>query len=598
MPTSPLVKQMCEDVGPYQHLNIDPLNFAHHIWGLDREVGRKIFEMDIKLDPQALYAYRTSENERDLFEPFIAFAKILHSEVLTRLDKTVCEETIVDHFWEDKETEQYLMTTWAAQRPSEDAGPNLCIAKHILEIKHERYRDTGPSLSRRQRTRITDTFTSSPNLRSRTKTAHRRAEVTSERRASPEPDSSGSDVLPFDAPSRKRRRGFENSSDFHRPAKRGRLYERAHLMDYAIECLAATSRRWVTGLLIDTCEVTACYFDRHMVACSSSFRFDANPSMLALVIYAMGLCDKDRAGFDPHLLPSPLSAVPRQPLRDDLALPVAEVVGSFFDFTFRGSGECTRKGEQAIGDHASLNGDSRCEEKKVQKGKGEVALKKSDEREKKEDVGVKEKGDEEQKKENGERDPEARGAQPDADERESHQPDPHKSICFRVVECIRQPDDLITRGTTVYKVQRRLPSGTFSDEVCALKFSWAMKNRLSEIDAIQHLRTALPESSHEHIPFLFFAQSWTAEQLRLPWLGLKLSLNGGNHQERVLRVFASKYYKKLWQAGSVENFKQVWLDCVESELLSLCLFSSIAHRTCSSMLSCLPNGQDLTPRPK
>ncbi|KAF6761367.1 hypothetical protein DFP72DRAFT_880935 [Ephemerocybe angulata] len=43
-----------------------------------------------------------------------------------------------------------------------------------------------------------------------------------------------------------------------------------------------------------------------------------------------------------------------------------------------------------------------------------------------------------------------------------------------------------------------------------------------------------------------------------------------NHPDRVLRglLVASPCYKKLWQAGSIENFKKVWLDCLRFHYLS------------------------------
>lgn len=121
-------------------------------------------------------------------------------------------------------------------------------------------------------------------------------------------------------------------------------------------------------------------------------------------------------------------------------------------------------------------------------------------------------------------------------------------------------------------MQRRLPNGQFSDNFYALKFSWPLKSRVSEIDIIKHLKNALPESSHDHLPELFFSRTWTAEELKLPWLDLGLSLSEENHQDRVLRGLAATYYKKLWEAGSITNFKQAWLDCVECEL-----FGQYAH---------------------
>ncbi|KAF6753288.1 hypothetical protein DFP72DRAFT_1046740 [Ephemerocybe angulata] len=48
-----------------------------------------------------------------------------------------------------------------------------------------------------------------------------------------------------------------------------------------------------------------------------------------------------------------------------------------------------------------------------------------------------------------------------------------------------------------------------------------------------------------------------------------LKLTKDNHQGRVFRglAIASPCYKKLWQAGSIENFKKVWLDCLHFHYL-------------------------------
>lgn len=541
--TSALAKQMCEDVGPHQHHDIQILDFAHHVWGIDREIGQKILDMRVKLDSRKLYAYRKSESERDLHAPFVDFAKVLHGEVTSRLDSP--PEIISDCFWEENDTGKSVMTTWKAQQPSNDTEPNLCIAKHIFEFKHDRYKDNGSFLSQSHKKRLMKAFTSVSNRHPKVRFAPPR-EVNSERKASPEPESSDGDLHVPEFESRKRRRRSESSSSStHRPTKRGRFSDKAHLLAYAAECMAATSRRWVSGLLIDTCEVTACYFDRHMVVCSSSFSFDRSPEALALIVYAMSLCNKDHAGFDPHNLPSLFTLPTAEAAQSAMALPVTRVTGSFFDFSFCDRYESAKDARSKAGLKEKDTAEHRRGDKAMVGSHGESVKLSADQ-------------------EGAER---------------TQNPRARDSACFRVVDFIRQPDELIGRGTAVYKVQRRLSSGTFSDELYALKFSWTVKSRLSEIDAVQHLRTTLPDSSHDHLPDHFFAQSWTAEQLRLPWLNLKLTLNEKNHQERFLRAFTSKFYKKLWESGTIENFKQAWLDCVEGESIRPMFLKTRAHDT-------------------
>ncbi|KAJ3512393.1 hypothetical protein NMY22_g15342 [Coprinellus aureogranulatus] len=136
---------------------------------------------------------------------------------------------------------------------------------------------------------------------------------------------------------------------------------------------------------------------------------------------------------------------------------------------------------------------------------------------------------------------------------------------LKITGVIRQPDDLISRGTMVYKVKKVLPDGELSDEDYALKLSWPLKQRTSEIDVIEHLKAKLPSDLHVHLPGLDFSTSFSAEQLSLPWTKLSgsLDLNTKNFQERTLRAMLSNYYIKLWEAGDPATFRQAWLDCVE-----------------------------------
>ncbi|TEB27493.1 hypothetical protein FA13DRAFT_1794664 [Coprinellus micaceus] len=70
-------------------------------------------------------------------------------------------------------------------------------------------------------------------------------------------------------------------------------------------------------------------------------------------------------------------------------------------------------------------------------------------------------------------------------------------------------------------------------------------------------------TTEDYLPELTFTRTFTAEELDLPWLRLGLNLNPNTYNDRVLRGMVGKLYHKLWEAGSIENFKQAWLDCVE-----------------------------------
>ncbi|KAF6743441.1 hypothetical protein DFP72DRAFT_827765 [Ephemerocybe angulata] len=281
-----------------------------------------------------------------------------------------------------------------------------------------------------------------------------------------------------------------------RQSKRQRLEEELdpigssllQLASLARGCLASTSRLWVTGLVIDDCKITATYFDRNVVACAAPFHFDEEPAKLALVIYAMSMCSRSAAGFDPHLRSwaSHTTGSVTAAMERDLERPVDDVVGSFFEFP------------------------SQIDE--IQE-------------------------------------------QPSSISSPVH--------CFRVTGWIHKPNELIGRSTMVYKIQRLSEDNTVSKEDFVLKLSWPPESRASEIEVLKALKRKLPKRLHAHLPNVEFATTFTAEQLSLPWLRLGLELSPENHEARVLRVLASSYYDKLWEAGSIEVFKQAWLDCVE-----------------------------------
>ncbi|KAJ3543043.1 hypothetical protein NMY22_g3278 [Coprinellus aureogranulatus] len=164
---------------------------------------------------------------------------------------------------------------------------------------------------------------------------------------------------------------------------------------------------------------------------------------------------------------------------------------------------------------------------------------------------------------------------------------------LRVTEVIRRPEELIGRATAVYKVQKRLADGTFSKEEYVHKLSWPPKASISEIDVVARLKERLPKEAHDHIPHFLFTSTSTPQDLNLPWLRLGLDISDKNHRDGVLRVMTGKLYHKLWEAGSIENFKQVWLDCVE------CLYlaykqGKVLHQDLSEdnlMVSRSPSGE-------
>ena len=79
------------------------------------------------------------------------------------------------------------------------------------------------------------------------------------------------------------------------------------------------------------------------------------------------------------------------------------------------------------------------------------------------------------------------------------------------------------------------------------------------------LKECFPREAPQHLPELVFSSTFTPEDLGLPWLGLGLNLGiPKDHPDwvRVLRVLTGKPYGNVWEVGSIEDVKKVWLDCV------------------------------------
>ncbi|PPQ97335.1 hypothetical protein CVT26_006569 [Gymnopilus dilepis] len=78
------------------------------------------------------------------------------------------------------------------------------------------------------------------------------------------------------------------------------------------------------------------------------------------------------------------------------------------------------------------------------------------------------------------------------------------------------------------------------------------------------LRQAIP-AWREHLPNPIFHQMFTAAEIGLPRLEMTLETAEGRTtlKERDLHVLLSDQYQRLWEVGDIEEFKQVFLDCLE-----------------------------------
>ncbi|TEB16004.1 hypothetical protein FA13DRAFT_1747320 [Coprinellus micaceus] len=489
LPETPVMKSMYarleKEIGRCQHNNIQLLDFVHHVWGLDKSVGRQILSKPIPLDPYQLGMYTDGLRCGRFQDHFVVLADALVKAAVVELGDSNSDDVTTNVFWDakardkpikhrDTDSNPVVFNLWKPTQPQE-LEPDWSVAKHIIEFKP-----------------VPDT-----------------KQTVQAGSSHPEPS--------IDAPKKGStstlKRSFDSVNDAGdedgRAAKKARLIgddiaplKYSHLPSYASQALASTSRYWVTGLIFDSFKVTACYFDRFLVTSTTPFYFDENPERLALVLYAMAKCDRMHAGFDPRLHRQPYLS-PQTTTGEpncQQELPVKDIVGSFFQYP--GSIDSVVSSQPAL------------------------------------------------------------------------------PVIFKVCEVIRRPYGLVGRGGAVYKVRLRLPSGALSEEALAYKLSWASKKRPSEIDIVRLLKERLPSESHVHFPDLIFTTSFTAEDLHLPWLRLGLNLTSDNHEERVQEGMLGRLYGKLWEVGSIENFKKVWLDCVECHFLALKM-GKVLHRDLS-----------------
>ncbi|KAF6753295.1 hypothetical protein DFP72DRAFT_428272 [Ephemerocybe angulata] len=520
---------LTEEVGSYQHTNVDLLVFAEAVWGLQPSVGKQILDMNLMLDSAASLSFAKARTEAELHSPYKALAKALLNDVLRQLGEPVIEEKGSQRIW-DKGGLKAIEADGRVRKPDmlhtwtfvpHDRVPEWSNAKHILEMKLKKTKgEPLLKVALQGDTRINQTFDESkvrprildPAMLSGPSSAGAvpTSTMTGAKRPREDSTSEEQDSGTSSHASKRARNGLtedgdsqsvdsdlqqhdEQSDPSSQPKARrdNRKISKNHIQvaGYAMECLAATSRHFVSALLVEQWKVIPCVFDRHLVACASSFRFNTNPGKMALVLYAMHKCDLLQAGYDPHLRNYPSDTDPKLITKDE-SIPLSNPLGGFFEFK-----------KAAL---SPVQGD--------------------------------------------------------------------KSIppitCFKIMGTIRKPDDLISRATTVYKVARRLSDGSFSEEPSALKFSWPLEKRVPENEIVDHLKKVLPARSLAHLPNIFFAITLTPEELNIPWTKMDLKLTKDNHQDRVFRGLASPFYKKLWQAGSIENFKKVWLDCLQFHYLA------------------------------
>lgn len=449
-----LRKVLGEEIGKYTHTNIDIIDFVCNVFDLEKHDCDQILSTKFIVPEKLLTKYTTAKREKALHKPFVDISKKLLDRAVKIMKKEPLEK-VIDGYWDAKGNRALkqdgrlrkpdLLGFWKPV-PTAEERPVWTTVKHIVEFKLPC--DTSTRRAHQTvRGGLNKTIVSCPpGLLGRGKRArglsgegadHQATHRSAKRPRIKGPEQDDDEESEQEGEEPPEQDDADDSDD--EVLSRTLTSDEVQLASYALEALASTNRYWVTGILASRCNITVCYFDRHMVACSSTFSLVESPEKLALVLYALNRCDHIQAGFDPHLRPwsRHTNGQVSASMKAQLRRPVKTVVGSFLEY-------------EAADVEARADG-------------------------------------------------EAAGT----------------PISLRIEEVIRRPDDLISRGTTVYKVVRRLTSGAVSDEHYAFKLSSPLAKRKSEFEIVNTLRKRLPKGSHDHFPRFLLTLVFTSEQLHL-----------------------------------------------------------------------------------
>ena len=122
---------------------------------------------------------------------------------------------------------------------------------------------------------------------------------------------------------------------------------------------------------------------------------------------------------------------------------------------------------------------------------------------------------------------------------------------------------VIGDGTNTLVVREGWAKGFVSGEYQVLKMSWLPMSQPHENELVYTLRRQVSEW-RDHLPQLHFCNVFFAKDVGIPWTKLDI-VPASNRviEEKALHVSVMKDYRTLWEVRSIENFKAVFLDCLE-----------------------------------
>ncbi|KIM39465.1 hypothetical protein M413DRAFT_191595 [Hebeloma cylindrosporum] len=512
--TEPIKAAPKIDLGGHIYEEITIPDFVKTIWGLDDALAKTINGHTFTLLEDAVQEYERilidpSKREPHLHLPF--------RRVSTQLLKDVCDavgvsyDEIKNGFW-DGDGNATINNRFSSRKPdmaNTDAPSekNMMwqLVRAVLEFKKtKKIRSALETIHEDSISSRVPSKEPPPNpsrSRKEPKESSRRSRPR-KKKSTAEPSTStgfssvssggsaltnGSDICSGSKRSFDAALGEDNSTNAtnKRPRTKDLNSDQLQLATYALECLAASSRHYATGILIDGFTVSLWCYDRTAVLRSASFDWNKGEgvSQFALTLFALSQCSMKDAGFDPNVY--------------HLEIP---------------------EGEDALIDASSVT---------------EVTT-------------------------------------------------PTKTmegLCFRYPPTLGMPDyvfriqkilytyrAIIGRGTFVASVRAAIVGATMKEDLFALKQSWQYQAREQEGRMIGKLYERLPEYWKKRLPEVIFYAKFSAGDLGLPHTQLDAvtadcSVEGA--QERDLHVMVSRLYQNIWMAKDVEEFKRVFLDCLE-----------------------------------
>ncbi|CAA7261237.1 unnamed protein product [Cyclocybe aegerita] len=140
-----------------------------------------------------------------------------------------------------------------------------------------------------------------------------------------------------------------------------------------------------------------------------------------------------------------------------------------------------------------------------------------------------------------------------------------EDLIFVVDKVLYTYSSIIGRGTYVASGKQAYIGSPVGEIPKVLKLSWQLQVRHAEAELLRRIRGRLPDYWHRHLPAVRFSAVYKPEELGLPRSKLKEVLKPTRKeiQERDLHVLVTDLYHKLHEAADIEEFKRIFLDCLE-----------------------------------